>query len=133
MHFDNINFRYLNRSRSVRETKRKALKMSSQRPTTNASNVDKVHSSSGGDYRKAGTENEVEKKYTPHASSTDDEKCKSALLAQSTSSQAAQKRKNVLDLFPWLNEVTKINQKCLGSITELKNSRILNAMDFLIG
>lgn len=78
-------------------------------------------------------DNEIEKKYVPHASSTDEDKCKSMLLIPPTSSQSNQKRKSVTDLFPWLNEVTKINQKCLGSITELRSDKILSAMDFLIG
>lgn len=60
------------------------------------------------------------------------EDTKNSLQFSSSSSLTQQKKKSILDLFPWLNEVTKINQKCLGSMIELKNTNILNAMDFLI-
>lgn len=45
---------------------------------------------------------------------------------------APPKRKSIVDLFPWLKEVEKINQQLLGSITELKTTFVLDAMDFLI-
>lgn len=48
--------------------------------------------------------------------------------------QAPQKaRKSIVDIFPWLVEVDKINQQCLGSMTELKHLTVLDAMDYLIG
>lgn len=46
---------------------------------------------------------------------------------------ALRKRKSIFELFPWLNEVNRINQQCLGSMIELKNSKLLDVMDFLIG
>lgn len=73
---------------------------------------------------------------TPNSMNNDKFKPKisNSTSSTSTSSKATpQKRKCVFDLFPWLNEVIKINQKCLGSITELKCRTIHNAMDFLIG
>lgn len=48
-------------------------------------------------------------------------------------SQPLQKRKCILDYFPWLNEVTRTNQMFLGSMIELKSATILEGMDFLIG
>lgn len=50
----------------------------------------------------------------------------------SPSTKLPQKKKCVLELFPWLNEIEKTTQKCLGSVTEVKNKTVLNAMDFLI-
>lgn len=47
--------------------------------------------------------------------------------------QPPQKRKCILDYFPWLNDVTSTNQQFLGSIIELKSTTILDGMDFLIG
>lgn len=46
-------------------------------------------------------------------------------------SNQQQRKKSILDTFPWLVEVTKINQRCLGSIVELKSSQVLEAMDLL--
>lgn len=50
----------------------------------------------------------------------------------SPSTQMPQKKKCVWELFPWLNEIEKTTQKCLGSVTEVKSKTIINAMDFLI-
>lgn len=47
--------------------------------------------------------------------------------------QPPQKRKGILDYFPWLNDVTRTNQQFLGSMIELKSATILDGMDFLIG
>lgn len=47
--------------------------------------------------------------------------------------QPPQKRKGILDFFPWLNDVTRTNQQFLGSMVELKSGQILDGMDFLIG
>lgn len=93
-----------------------------------------------------GIDHDMDTKFTPHTSNsicaeptvsnassfTDSEDCKKLILLPPPS-QPAQKRKCILDLFPWLHEVTKINQQCLGSMVELKNTTILDAMDFLIG
>lgn len=83
---------------------------------------------------------EFEKQYVSHIPNfnmnNDKFKPKISNSTSSTSSSskaALQKRKCVYDLFPWLNEVIRINQKCLGSITELKCRTIHNAMDYLIG
>lgn len=65
-----------------------------------------------------------------YTNSSDMEDSKNLLHFQSPPNH--QRKKCILDLFPWLHEVTKINQKCLGSIVELKSKEILNAMDFLI-
>lgn len=50
----------------------------------------------------------------------------------SSSSMMQQKKKCVLEVFPWLNDIEKSTQKCLGSITEVKSKTVLNAMDFLM-
>lgn len=61
---------------------------------------------------------------------------KDKLGPPSTSSKsammAAQKKKCVLEVFPWLNDIERSTQKCLGSITEVKSKTVLNAMDFLM-
>lgn len=49
-----------------------------------------------------------------------------------TPAQTPQKKKCILELFPWLNDIEKSTQKCLGSINEVKSKTVLNAMDFLI-
>lgn len=67
------------------------------------------------------------------SSETNVEKCKSTAPPRSPSSgQMPQKKKCVLELFPWLNEIENSTHKCLGSVTEVKSNTILNAMDFLI-
>lgn len=57
---------------------------------------------------------------------------KSGASSRPPPAQTPQKKKNVLELFPWLNDIEKSTQKCLGSITEVKSRTVLNAMDFLI-
>lgn len=52
--------------------------------------------------------------------------------SSSSSAMMAQKKKCVLEVFPWLNDIEKSTQKCLGSITEVKSKTVLNAMDFLM-
>lgn len=46
--------------------------------------------------------------------------------------QTPPKRKCILDVFPWLSDVTQMNQECLGSIIDIKNTKVLDTMDFLI-
>lgn len=89
---------------------------------------------------------DIEKKYIPQMSkqkvtsastlslSTDDE-CKTDILGQPSSSSrtsSSHKEKSVSEIFPWLDDVMKANQKCLGSINDLKIRNILSAMDNLI-
>lgn len=57
---------------------------------------------------------------------------KSGASSRPPTAQTPQKKKNVLELFPWLNDIEKSTQKCLGSINEVKSRNVLNAMDFLI-
>lgn len=86
---------------------------------------------------------DIDKKYIPQmtkrkmghtstlSSISDEEKCNSDILEQS--SQTTQlKEKSVVETFPWLDDVMKINQKCLGCIRDLKSRNVLNAMDSLI-
>lgn len=47
--------------------------------------------------------------------------------------QPPQKRKSMLDYFPWLNAVATTNQQFLGSMIEFKSATILDGMDFLNG
>lgn len=60
------------------------------------------------------------------------EKEKFTSSALSRSVEMPQKKKCVLELFPWLDDIEKSIQKALGSVTEVKSKTILNAMDFLI-
>lgn len=80
-------------------------------------------------------------KYTPHLSTSTDA-VNSSMEVDDTSFnpllfppplQPPQKRKCILDFFSWLNDVTRTNQKFLGSMIELKSEEILEGMDFLIG
>lgn len=59
-------------------------------------------------------------------------KASSSVSPSSSSSQQPQKKICVLEVFPWLNDIEKSTQKCLGSITEVKSKTILSAMDFLL-
>lgn len=85
-------------------------------------------------------------KYTPHmlgdSLSTSKDTVNSSMEMEDTSFNAfhlpppphpPQKRKCILDYFPWLNDVTKTNQKFLGSMIELRSEEILEGMDVLIG
>lgn len=60
------------------------------------------------------------------------EKEKFTSSASSKPVEMPQKKKCVLELFPWLDDIEKSIQKELGSVTEVKSKTILNAMDFLI-
>lgn len=78
-----------------------------------------------------------ESKYRPTHSNSDVQNMeiddrKSAMHFPTPPSHLTQKRKSFAQLFPWLSDVTKTNQKCLGSIIELKDVDVLKAMDFLI-
>lgn len=84
---------------------------------------------------------EIDTKHTPHLSTSTDA-VNSSMEVDDTSfnpmlfpppTQPPQKRKCILDYFPWLNDVTRTNQKFLGSMIELKSEEILEGMDFLIG
>lgn len=49
-----------------------------------------------------------------------------------TNTSLLQKKKSVLELFPWLDDIEKAIQSCLGSVTHLKNKTVLSAMDYFI-
>lgn len=114
-------------------------------PSDNVSNVDEQH---------VPEEMETYTKYTPQtlagSSGGDGTACDLSLSKEANCSmetdenafnpinlpppsQPVQKRKCILDLFPWLNDVTRFNQKCLGSIIDLKSTTVLDGMDSMIG
>ena len=72
-------------------------------------------------------------KFGTSRSSFDNETPKSgASSSRPPPAQTSQKKKCVLELFPWLSDIERSIQKCIGSITEVKSRTVLNAMDFLI-
>lgn len=66
------------------------------------------------------------------SSDTNMDKFKTVAPSRQTTPSSGPQKKNVQELFPWLNEIEKSTHKCLGSVTEVKSKTILNAMDFLI-
>ncbi|XP_031619839.1 uncharacterized protein LOC116338602 [Contarinia nasturtii] len=65
-------------------------------------------------------------------SSTDKDTFKLTPQPRPAPGKMSSQKKSATDLFPWLKDVEKSAQKCLGSIPEAKTKTILNAMDFLI-
>lgn len=92
------------------------------------------HGTSFGESSFAADDSQFSNLGTPRSSgvSSDKEPFKSGTSSRPPPAQTPQKKKCVLELFPWLNDIEKSTQKCLGSINEVKSRTVLNAMDFLI-
>lgn len=52
--------------------------------------------------------------------------------SSSTSSKMPQKKVRVWEVFKWLVDIERSTKNCLGSMTEMKSTTILNEMDFLL-
>lgn len=79
---------------------------------------------------------DMDKNYIPQSTKdkviSNEDKCKMDTQKRPSTSCETPKDKNVTELFPWLNEATEWNLKCLGSLTEVKPRQILKAMDTVI-
>lgn len=52
--------------------------------------------------------------------------------SSSSSSRMPQKKVRVWEVFSWLLDIERSTKNCLGSMTEVKSTTILNEMDFLL-
>lgn len=52
--------------------------------------------------------------------------------SSSTSSKMPQKKIRVWEVFKWLLDIERSTKNCLGSMTEMNSTTILNEMDFLL-
>ncbi|XP_055325011.1 uncharacterized protein LOC129579209 isoform X1 [Sitodiplosis mosellana] len=90
------------------------------------------HGTSFGESSFAADDSQFSSNHGTLRSSFDKESSKSGASSSRPPPAKTPQKKNVLELFPWLNDIEKSTQKCLGSINEVKSRTVLNAMDFLI-